>query len=128
MLKSIVEVAPELLSFIEALQLSLTRPQKQHVSQVADALITTEGSKTLSALYRSIVGDPCPKSAADSFREAPWIAEDIRVPLRTHLVGLIFKLAEEMGLKKQVFLSLAARRTAIPPRTSTLSAYKWWTG
>ena len=58
MLKSIAEVSAELLSFIEARQLSLSKPQKQHVAQVADALITTEGSKTLSALYRSIVGDP----------------------------------------------------------------------
>ena len=71
MLKSIAEVSAELLSFIEARQLSLSKPQKQHVAQVADALITTEGSKTLSALYRSIVADPCPKSAADTFREAP---------------------------------------------------------
>ena len=77
MLKSIAEVAPELLTFLEALQLPLSRPQKQHVVQVADALITTEGSKTLSALYRSIVGDPCPKSAADTFREAPWTADNI---------------------------------------------------
>ena len=58
MLKSIAEVSAELLSFIEARQLSLSKPQKQHVAQVADALIITEGSKTLSALYRSIVGDP----------------------------------------------------------------------
>jgi len=76
------------------------------MAQVADALITTERSKTLSALYRSIVGDPCHKSAADTFREAPWTADDIRVPLLTHLVQLIFKLAEELGLDKQVFLSL----------------------
>ncbi len=52
MLKSIVEVAPELLSFIESLQFPLTRPQKQHVSQVADALITTEGSNH----YRRCIG------------------------------------------------------------------------
>ena len=58
-LKTIAEVSPELLSFIEALQLPLSKPQKQHVAQVADALITTEGDKNLSALYRNIVGDPC---------------------------------------------------------------------
>jgi hypothetical protein len=58
MLKTIAEVSPVLLSFIEELELPLSRPQKRHIAQVADALITTEGSKTLSALYRSIVGDP----------------------------------------------------------------------
>ena len=125
MLKSIVEVAPELLSFIESLQLPLSRPQKQHVAQVADALITTEGSKTLSALYRSIVGDPCPKSAADTFREAPWTADDIRDPLRAHLVGLIFKLAEEMGLKKQVFLSLDDSSTDKDKHSKRLQMVDW---
>ena len=106
MLKTIVEVSAELDNFIKKLQLPLSKPQKQHVAQVADAPITTEGDKNLSALYRNIVGDPCPKSAADTFREAPWTADDIRVPMRAHLVGLLFKMAEEMGLEKKVFLSL----------------------
>ena len=57
MLKTIADVSVELLSFIEALQLSLSKPQKQHVAQVADALITTEGSKTgFVAGARSING------------------------------------------------------------------------
>ena len=125
MLKSIAEVAPELLTFLEALQLPLSKPQKQHVAQVADALTTTEGSKTLSALYRSIVGDPCPKSAADTFREAPWRADDIRVPLRAHLVELIFKLAEEMGLEKQVFLSLDDSTTDKDKHSERLQLVDW---
>jgi hypothetical protein len=58
MLKTIAEVAPAPLSLIEELGLPLSRPQKRRIAQVADALITTEGSKTLSALYRSIVGEP----------------------------------------------------------------------
>jgi hypothetical protein len=53
MLKTIAEVSPALLGFIDDLGLPLSRPQKRHIAQVADALITTEGSKTLSALYRS---------------------------------------------------------------------------
>jgi hypothetical protein len=106
MLKAIAEISPELHSFIETLQLPLSRPQKQHVAQVADALITTVGDKNLSALYRGIVGDPCPKAAADTFREAPWSADDVRIPLRSHLVAEVFDLAEAMGLGKQVFLSL----------------------
>ena len=48
-------------------------------------------NKTLSALYRHIVGDPCPKSAADTFREAPWQADDIRTPLRRQLIQTAFE-------------------------------------
>jgi len=79
MLKTIAEVSPQLVAFVLALHLSLSRPQVRHVTQVGDALITAEGSKTLSGLYRHIVGDPCPKAAADTLREAPWEADDIRI-------------------------------------------------
>jgi hypothetical protein len=125
MLKSIAEISPELHSFIEALQLPLSRPQKQHVAQVADALITTEGDKNLSALYRSIVGVPCPKSAVDTFREARWTAEDICVPLRAHLVELIFKMADEMGLEKQVFLILDDSTTDKDKHSEGLQLVDW---
>ena len=36
MLKSIAKVATEMLAFLEILQLPLSKPQKQHVSQVAN--------------------------------------------------------------------------------------------
>ena len=126
MLKTIAEVSPVLLSFIDELDLPLSRPQKRHIAQVADALITTEGSKTLSALYRNIVGDPCPKSAADTFREAPWTADDLRVPLRAYLVGLVFKMAAEMGLAKHVFLSVDDSTTDKDKHSRRLQMVDWF--
>ncbi len=126
MLKTIAEVSPVLLSFIEDLGLPLSRPQKRHIAQVADALITTEGSKTLSALYRNIVGDPCPKAAADTFREAPWTADDLRVPLRAHLAGLVFKMAAEMGLAKHVFLSVDDSTTDKDKHSRRLQMVDWF--
>lgn len=64
MLKVIAESSAELLDFIENLDTPLSEPQKRHVLQIADALITTEGRKDLSNLYRHIVGDPCAAGAA----------------------------------------------------------------
>ena len=52
MLKSIAEVAPELTQFIENLNLRLSKPQQQHVKQIADGLITIDGDKNLSNIYR----------------------------------------------------------------------------
>ena len=49
MLKTIADLSPQLIAFTLSLQLSLSCSQLRHVTQVADALITTEGSKTLSA-------------------------------------------------------------------------------
>jgi hypothetical protein len=125
MLKTIAEVSAALLDFIDDLALPLSRPQKRHIAQVADALITTEGSKTLSALYRSIVGDPCPKAAADTFREAPWTADDLRVPLRAHLVALVFKMAAAMGLDKHVFLSVDDSTTDKDKHSERLQMVDW---
>lgn len=92
MLKSIAQLSPELQAFIQSLDLPLNQAQEKHVTQVADALVATEGRKTLSALYRAITGNPCPKSAADTFRLAPWQADDLRIPLREKLVQDVLAL------------------------------------
>ena len=75
MLKCIAEVSPHLATLVHDLNLRLSQPQQRHVKQIADGLITIDGDKNLSNLYRHFVGDPCPKSAADTFREAPWVSE-----------------------------------------------------
>lgn len=126
MLKAIVEVSPELLKFIASLKLSVSSPQKRHIAQVADALITTEGSKTLSALYRSIVGNPCPKAAADTFREAPWKADDIRIPLQARHVRLLLEMAEKAGLAKEVSLSVDDSPTERDQGSRKLQVVDWF--
>jgi len=83
MLKPFANLSPQLITFVLALRLSQSRPQQRHVIQVADALITTEGGRTVSGLYRHIVGDPCPKAAADTFREGRF--EAARVAANTSL-------------------------------------------
>lgn len=106
MLKQIVSVSPELSQFIDLLELPLSSPQQRHVRQIVDGLITVEGDKNLSNLYRHFVDNPCPKSAADTFREAPWQADDIRNPLRKSLVKQAIELAEAQGADNQIFLSI----------------------
>jgi len=125
MLKTIVAVSPELTQFVDALNLPLNTSQYRHATQIADGLVTTQGSKTLSALYRHIVGDPCPKSAADTFREAPWKADDIRTSLRRHLIQTAFEQAETQGENKQVFLSLDDSLTAKDNGSRRLQAVDW---
>jgi hypothetical protein len=121
MLKSIAEVAPELSAFIDDLDLRLSQPQQRHIKQIADGLITIDGDKNLSNLYRHFVGDPCPKSAADTFREAPWTSDDLHIPLRKRLVNVAFHLAEIQNAPRCVFLSLDDSLTEI-----TKSAFTRW--
>jgi len=125
MLKKISATSPELTAFVEKLQLPLSEAQQDHVKQITDALITVEGDKNLSNLYRHIVGDPCPKSAADTFREAPWKADDIRVPLRTHLVKTAFALAEAQGAPKVIFLSIDDSFTEKDRHSQRLESVDW---
>jgi len=125
MLKTIAAPAPELVNFLEGLELPLNHPQQRHVCQIADGLITTQGSKTLSALYRHMVGNPCPKSAADTFREAPWQADDIRVPLREYLVKMAFELADATNAPKRIFVSIDDSLTVKDKGSHRLQAVDW---
>ena len=45
MLKTIIHNSPQLVAFLLALNLKLSRPQFQHVLTVADGLIVGEGDK-----------------------------------------------------------------------------------
>lgn len=125
MLKSIAEVSPDLSTFVDGLDLRLSQPQQRHVKQIADGLITIEGDKNLSNIYRHFVGAPCPKSAADTFREAPWTADDIRIPLRKQLVKTAFQLAEARGTPRQVFLSLDDSLTEKDRHSKRLENVAW---
>lgn len=125
MLKSIAEVSPDLAQFVEDLNLRLSKPQQRHLKQIADGLITIDGDKNLSNLYRHIVGDPCPKSAADTFREAAWTSNDLRIPLRKHLVKTAFYLAEAQDAAKCVFLSLDDSFTEKDRHSQRLENVDW---
>ena len=107
--KTIADVSPHLFAFILSLLLTLSRRQRRYVIQVADVLITTEASKTLSAMYRHTVGAPRPKAASDTFREAPWVTDDLRIPLCEYLAQQAFAIAEAEDVPRLAFLSAELR-------------------
>jgi hypothetical protein len=84
-----------------------------------------QGRKTLSALYRHMVGNPCPKSAADTFREAPWQADDIRVPLREYLVKMAFELEDATNAPKRISVSIDDSLTVKDKGSHRLQAVDW---
>ena len=69
MLKAIARLSPDLVDFINSLDHLLNQPQAQHIARVADGLITTEGRKTLSGLYRAITGNLCPEMTESIWRD-----------------------------------------------------------
>jgi hypothetical protein len=84
-------------------------------------LVTTEGRKTLSALFRAITGDPCPKAGVDTFRLVPWQANDLRIPLREKLVQGALARREAAHQKPDIFLILDDN---LPTRIKARNGYK----
>lgn len=104
MLAHIIRNSIELCKFITALDIKLNAAQRQHVTDVADALIVSERrKKTLSALNRDLVQPSADEYAlADCFRQSPWYAHDLRYKLLVFLLGFAIQLARQLGLEKLI--------------------------
>lgn len=125
MLPIIIQHTPTLITFMLALQLSLSRPQRDHVLNVIAGLIVGQGRKTLSDVCREHVEQPDPKAMADTFRESPWTANLIRSPLRSFLVRTALRLARAVGAEHLVFLSLDDSLTVKGQATRHLEGVDW---
>jgi hypothetical protein len=56
MLKAIIHNSPALITFILAMQLALSKPQRRHVLNVVDGLIVGEGRKPIDIKLRQAAG------------------------------------------------------------------------
>jgi len=106
MLTTIVQHSEDLVIFISALGLSLSRPQLSHLLRVVDALLTGSTTKTISGLYRLLKGNPNPKNGADFFRESPWKKDDIALARKRWMLSKFLELASKSGIPFKIFASI----------------------
>jgi len=106
MLTRIVHNSPQLTAFLDQLQLTLSQPQRQHLLNLADALLVCEDHKTLAALQRQFLDAPDPSNMADFLRISPWQAQDVRAALRSNQVCWALKEAERRGLPKIITINI----------------------
>lgn len=106
MLTRIVHNSPKLCAFIDLLNLDLSKPQRQHILNLADALLVCEDEKTLAALQRQFIAAPDASNMADFLRISPWKAEDVRTVLRISQVKWAITQAERMGLPKVLYINI----------------------
>jgi hypothetical protein len=106
MLTRIVHNSPKLCSFIDQLELDLSKPQRQHILNLADALLVCEDEKTLAALQRQFIAAPDVSNMADFLRISPWKAEEVRSALRINQVNWAVAQAERLGLPKVLYLNI----------------------
>ena len=125
MLTRILHNSPELCTFIDQLDLRLSAPQRRHVINVADGLLVTDAPKTLAEIQRQFVSCVDPSNIADTFRIAPWTAEDIRQPLARFLMETALRRLEERGLPRRLLIHLDDSLAIKDPHTEHLEGVDW---
>jgi hypothetical protein len=125
LIKQIVQHSAKLVQFLVLLQLKFSKPQYRHVLSIADAAIVCEAPhKTLTTLYDLIVDAPHPSNAADCLRISPWVADDLREPLRAFTIGDLLQSAGFLS-DEALFVSIDDSLTAKDKDTTCLEAVDW---
>ncbi len=106
MLTRIVHNSAQLCTYFDLLNIHLSKPQRQHILNLADALLVCEDEKTLAALQRQFIQAPDASNMADFLRISPWKAEDIRSALRRNQVNWAVAQAERLGLPKVLYINI----------------------
>ena len=106
MLTHILHNSERLCTFLDQLDLRLSRPQHNHMLNIADALLVCEDTKTLAALQRQFVEAPDASNMADFLRISPWPAHDARAALRAYQVAWLIGEAERLGAPKVIHINI----------------------
>lgn len=100
MLPTILQHSAVLVAFIASINPALYQPQMRHLRNLVDAMLVCSGKKTLSNLYRQIMGEPDGKTAADFLRESPWEREDVGQGRKEFMLLQFLAFAKKLGLAK----------------------------
>ncbi len=106
MLTRILHNSPQLCAFLDELAVELSQPQRQHMLNMADALLVCEDKKTLAALQRQFVEAPDASNMADFLRISPWRADDVRAALRARQVAWLLAEAERTSAPKIIYVNI----------------------
>jgi hypothetical protein len=105
-LTRILHNSDQLFSFFNSLGLDLMLPQRQHMLNMADALLVCEDTKTLAALQRQFVQAPDASNMADFLRISPWQANDVRDALRQYQVDRLLRAGQQTNGPKVIYINM----------------------
>ena len=125
MLTRIISNSDELCTFVDQLNLPLSAPQLRHVINVADGLLVTDGCKTIAEIHRQFVSCVDPSNIADTFRIAPWLAEDIQASLAKTMIHIALNRLEEQDQPRCLQISLDDSLLIKDPDTRHLVGVDW---
>jgi len=125
MLTRILHNNPSLCTFISQLNLKVSAPQLRHITHVADGLLVTDAAKTLAEIQRQFVSYVDPSNIADTFRIAPWTAQDIREPLACFLIRTALQRLEQRDQRPLLLINLDDSLAIKDPTTHCLQGVDW---
>lgn len=125
MLTRILHNSDSLYSFFNELGLDLSLPQRQHMLNMADALLVCEETKTLAALQRQFVQAPDASNMADFLRISPWKAHDVRDALRIHQVNRLLAGVEQSDKPPVIYINMDDSLGEKDKATSHIQAVDW---
>jgi hypothetical protein len=126
MLTHILHNSEKLCAFINQLNVDLSQPQRQHILNLADALLVCEDEKTLAALQRQFIEAPDASNMADFLRISPWKADDMRAALRAHQVAWAIAQAEHAGAPKVIRINIDDSLGEKDKQTRCLEPVDWF--
>jgi hypothetical protein len=103
----------------------LAKPQLQHVLNVADALLVTDGKKTLAELRRQFIDWTDPSNIADSFRLAYWQASWLQELVGRFMLAVALGRLEQHGQPRRILINLDDSLAIKDPDTHHLQGVDW---
>lgn len=125
MLTRILHNSDQLHSFFNKLSLDLYLPQRQHLLNMADALLVCEDTKTLAALQRQFVQAPDASNMADFLRISPWQAQDVRDALRNYQVTRLLAGIDQTDVSPVIYINIDDSLGEKDKATRHIQAVDW---
>lgn len=118
MLPTICFTSTTLRTFLDDLDLPLTKPQRRHLEEVSEGLLMTDGRKTLTAITRQLVEPRDIYAVADFFRQSPWTVDAVRRPLLEHLLANVRARVAALAPDRRIVVLSLDDSTCHKPRSS----------
>jgi hypothetical protein len=106
MLSRIVHHSPKLGTFLNPLIEGLSKPQRQHLGELCDALLVCETEHTLAALQRLFVETTDASNWADFLRISPWSGAAVRAGILDGQISWAIEQGQKSCKAKEIYLNI----------------------
>jgi DDE superfamily endonuclease len=124
-MKTIVHPSPFLVYFAGLVLAPFSKPQRQYLLRLADALCLEATSHTLAALQRHFRDAPDPSNFADFLRQSPWSEQELRQALQAFVARQLLGEHLRSDRPLTVFVTFDDCTAPKDKQTHALEAVDW---